>query len=168
MKVFLAGPIDFWWNENWETPAHIEYMEWRDSVKTRFVEAGHVVYLPHQAIKGAWDESMQVINDTAIKVCDIFVYMTPRGVPAYGTAKEKEFAEIIGKRVFWAPPGDSRTIDPFLDPLDDPYGDVNRKSYTKVDNAASGHITGPECEIYTRPDGVASCETHCVWIDETC
>lgn len=168
MIVFLAGPIDVWWNENWNTPAHLEYKEWRNELNRRFVEAGHLVYRPHESFKGAWNERAQEVNNAAIKICDVFVYMTPTNVPAYGTAAEKNYAEICGKRVFWAPPGHSETIDPFLDPLEDPYGDVNRKSYSgKVDNFASGHITGPECEIYTRPNGGGtSCEYHCVWIDE--
>jgi hypothetical protein len=134
MIVFLAGPVDFWWNENWNTPAHIEYKAWRDELNKRFVEAGHLVYRPHESFKGAWNERAQEINDTAIRVCDVFVYMTPPNVPAYGTAAERERAEILGKRVFWAPPGRSETIDPWLDRLDDPYGDVHRKSYTKQED----------------------------------
>lgn len=131
MKVFLAGPIDYWWNENWETPEHIAYMEWRDHIRVRLVEAGHCVYLPHQAIKGAWDESMQAINDLAIEICDAFVYLTPPGVPAYGTEAETKHARALGKRVGHAPPGSHWQIDDLLFRLDDPYGKVHRKSYAK-------------------------------------
>lgn len=130
MKVFLAGPIDYWWNENWETPAHIEYLDWRKQINQWLVEAGHCVYRPHEAIKGAWDESFQAVNDTAIRLSDVFIYLTPRNVPAYGTAAERDFASTIGKPVLWAPPGDTSQIDDLIVPLDDPYGSVNRKSYT--------------------------------------
>lgn len=131
MKVILAGPIDFWWNENWESPAHLAYKAWRDDVCRMLVEAGHCVYRPHEAIKGAWDEAMQAINDTAIRTTDVFVYMTPPNVPAYGTAAEREVAEICGKDIRWAPPGVLDNIADLIVRLDDPYGDVARKSYTK-------------------------------------
>lgn len=131
MKVFLAGPIDYWWNENWETPAHIAYMEWRTYIHKRLVEAGHVVYSPHNAIKGAWDEAMQAINDTAIHVCDVLIYLTPYGIPAHGTDDEVVVARLLGKQVYHAPPTNHWQIDHLIVPLDDPYGDVHRKSYTK-------------------------------------
>jgi hypothetical protein len=131
MKIMLAGPIDYWWNENWNSPAHQDYKGWREWLNAKFVEAGHCVYRPHEAIKGAWDETMQAINDVAIKTCDVFIYMTPPDVPAYGTAAEKNVAEICGKDVRWAPPWDTSRITDLIVPLDDPYGDVQRKSYTK-------------------------------------
>lgn len=131
MKVFLAGPIDYWWNENWESAEHIAYLEWRKKVNRLLVEAGHLVYRPHEAIKGAWDESFQAVNDLAIELCDVFVYLTPEGVPAFGTEAEKNVAKGLGKEILWAPPGDTRLISGLIKPLDDPYGDVNRKSYSK-------------------------------------
>lgn len=131
MRIFLAGPIDFWWAENWETPPHIAYMEWREEVNRLLVEAGHCVYRPHAAIKGAWDEGMQEINDTALRLCDVFVHLTPPGVPAYGTQAERKAAEALDKRVCWAPPQYIDEIHDLIVPLDDPYGAVNRKSYTK-------------------------------------
>lgn len=131
MKVFLAGPIDYWWNENWESPAHIEYVEWRKTVNKMLVEAGHLVYRPHEAIKGAWDESMQAVNDLAISLCDVFVYLTPPNVPAYGTEAERKQAEARGLEVLHAPPGSAFEIRNLIVPLDDPYGNVQRKSYTK-------------------------------------
>jgi hypothetical protein len=134
MKVFLAGPIDYWWNENWDTPAHKFYKKWRDEINRSLVEAGHCVYRPHEAIKGAWDESMQEINNTALRVCDVVVYLTPKDVPAYGTAAEVEQARIMGKPTYWAPPGYFYNIEALIVPLDDPYGDVQRKSYTKENN----------------------------------
>ena len=131
MKIFLAGPIDFWWHENWDTPAHLAYKHWRHKVNHLLVEAGHCVYRPHEAIKGAWDESMQEINNAALRTCDIVIYLTPPEVPAYGTAAEIEYARILGKQVFWAPPGDTRRIEHLIVPLDDPYGEVYRKAYGK-------------------------------------
>lgn len=136
MKVFLAGPIDYWWNENWKTSQHVAYTEWRREVNDLLVEAGHCVYRPHEAIKGAWDENMQAVNDLAIDLCDVFIYLTPHGIPAYGTAAECKRAKDAGKRICWAPPGDATEIWDLVIPLDDPYGDVNRKSYTNHDACA--------------------------------
>lgn len=129
MIIFVAGPIDFWWSENWETEEHLDYMNWRDMVKTFLVEAGHLVYLPHQAFKGAWDEKAQVVNDAALAICDVFIYLTPPGVPAFGTDAEKALAVSIGKPVLHAPPADLSEIYHLTHPLDDPYGAVHRKSY---------------------------------------
>lgn len=135
MKVFLAGPIDYWWNENWETPAHIAYMEWRDKVNAMLVESGHLVYRPHQAIKGAWPkdeaDSYQAVNDLAIYLSDVVIVLTPPGVPAYGTAAETALARTWGKQVRYAPPGDTSDILDLIDILDDPYSDIHRKSYSK-------------------------------------
>lgn len=131
MIIFLAGPIDYWWNENWHRPAHLDYMKWRQCVNDSLVEAGHLVYRPHEAIKGAWDERMQAVNDKALELCDVFVYLTPPGVPAYGTQAEHNVAHAYGKRIEWAPPWDISNIGDLIVRLDDPYGDVHRKSYTK-------------------------------------
>lgn len=131
MKVFLAGPIDYWWNENWGTPAHEDYKLWRQTLNNLLVESGHLVYRPHEAMKGAWDEAMQEVNNAALRLCDVVIYMTPLGVPAYGTRDECEYAAIIGKPVLWAPPWCYGEIADIVKPLADPYSDVNRKSYTK-------------------------------------
>jgi hypothetical protein len=80
----LVGPIDFWWNENWDTPQHRTYKGWRNKVNRRLVEAGHLVYRPHEAFKGAWNERAQAVNDAAISIADCLVNLTPPGVPAYG------------------------------------------------------------------------------------
>ena len=131
MIVFLAGPLDYWWNENWHTPDHLAYMEWRESIHKQLVEAGHLVYRPDRAFNGAWIEVGQAVNDKALEICDVFVYLTPPGIPAYGTNAERDFAGRLGKRVSWAPPGVTRFIDDLLIRLEDPYGKVHRKSYTK-------------------------------------
>jgi hypothetical protein len=131
MKIFLAGPIDYWWNENWESDEHIAYLEWRKKLNTLLVEAGHCVYRPHEAIKGAWVEDMQEINDLAIAKCDVFVYMTPPGIPAFGTEAEKNVARRLGKQVLWAPPENTEQVKHLVVSLPDPYGDVHRKSYSQ-------------------------------------
>lgn len=131
MIVMLVGPIDFWWNENWKTPEHQAYMVWRRNVNDQLVEAGHLVYRPHEAFKGAWDERAQIVNDEAIARADLLINLTPPGVPAHGTTVEIMTAMMLGVPVYDAPPGDYTQIAEFLVPLDDPYGDVNRKSYSK-------------------------------------
>lgn len=133
MFIVLVGPIDYWWNENWETPEHLNYKNWRDHVNRLLVEAGHLVYRPHEAMKGAWVEKAQKINDTAILMADCLVNLCPPGVPAYGTKAECELAYQHGIPVIPAPPCDLTHATHLIKPLDDPYGDVHRKSYTKND-----------------------------------
>lgn len=131
MKIFIAGPVEHWWAENWHTPEHYAYIEWRNKVSAMLVESGHLVFRPHEAIKGAWDESMQAVNDHALYLVDVVIVLTPPGVPAYGTAAETALARGWGKQVRKAPPGDTSDIRDLINILDDPYGDVYRKSYTK-------------------------------------
>jgi hypothetical protein len=129
--VMLVGPIDYWWNEHWMTAEHRMYMSWRNSISQQLVEAGHLVYRPHEAFKGAWSEKAQRVNDEAIRAADILINLTPPGIPAYGTAAEITFASYIDRPILDAPPGDYTQIAHLLVPLADPYGDVHRKSYTK-------------------------------------
>lgn len=141
MFIVVVGPIDYWWNENWETDEHFFYTTWRDGVCKQLVEAGHLVYRPHEAFKGAWDERAQRVNDAAIDACDAMVNVGPPGVPAYGTAAEVKrffdaYAEDHGEGsplYYEAPPGDYRQIAKLVQPLDEPYGSVQRKSYTRSD-----------------------------------
>jgi hypothetical protein len=133
--VVVVGPIDHWWNENWGTFEHEVYATWRDGVCKQLVEAGHLVYRPHEAFKGAWDERGQAVNDVAIDSADVMVNLRPDGVPAYGTQAEVgrfNRQPLHGKwrPYYWAPPGDYTQIAELIKPLDDPYGDVHRKSYT--------------------------------------
>jgi hypothetical protein len=134
MIIFIAGPVDYWWNENWLTPAHFDYMDWRTSVSKALVEAGHLVYRPHEAFKGAWHEGAQVVNDRAIEISDLLVNITPPGIPAYGTDAEIAYARSLNKPVFHAPPDDTSQIGHLIVRLEDPYGDVHRKSYSKKDD----------------------------------
>lgn len=127
MLIFLAGPIDYWWNENWMTPEHMHYKAWRDLVSKKLVDAGYLVYRPHEAFKGAWDERAQRINDVAIGHADLVINLTPPGIPAKGTEAEITLAKLLRVRVVDAPPGDWSQI-PQVEYLDDPYKDVPRKS----------------------------------------
>ncbi len=128
--VMLVGPIDYWWNENWHSPAHETYIAWRNELNQKLVEAGHLVYRPHEAFKGAWNELAQVVNNAAIAAADVLIDMNP-GVPAYGTAAELAFARNMSKDIRTAPPGDFSQIEDLVVKLDDPYGDVFRKSYSR-------------------------------------
>lgn len=137
--VMIVGPIDYWWNENWHTKPHLDYILWRNEVNTKLVEAGHLVYRPHEAFKGAWNEHAQDVNVAAISVADCLVNIRPPGIPAYGTEAEIEIARLLAVPVVSAPPGtDLRLLHVLVpgpvylfDPLDDPYGKVHRKSYMK-------------------------------------
>jgi len=131
MIITVVGPIDFWWHENWESPKHLAYMDWRNHISKALVEAGHLVYHPHNAFKGAWDERAQIVNDVAIVHSDLLINLRPEGVPAYGTEAEVKMAEEYGIPVLAAPPGNYLNIENLIKPLDDPYDDVQRKSYTK-------------------------------------
>lgn len=97
MIVTLVGPIDYFWNENWMTDQHVQYMIWRSEISRKLVEAGHLVYRPHEAFKGAWSDKMQEVNRVALAYSDVVINLNP-GVPAYGTAEELVFVEHINKR----------------------------------------------------------------------
>lgn len=137
--VMVVGPIDYWWNENWESEAHQSYKAWRNRVCRSLVEAGHLVYRPHEAFKGAWSEDAQIVNNAAISCSHLLLDIRPPGVPAYGTDAEVAFAKNMGIPVFACPPGTElrlfRVLVPgpvwLFDPLEDPYGNVHRKSYSK-------------------------------------
>ncbi len=102
--VMLAGPIKHWWNENWETPEHWHYNAWRELVSKVLVEAGYLVYHPHMAFKGAWDERAQAVNDVALCTADVVLNLTPPGVPSQGTDGEVLYARNHGTLVIPAPP----------------------------------------------------------------
>jgi hypothetical protein len=85
-------------------------------VSEALVDHGHLVYRPHEAFKGAWDEdvvlkdryrSPQAVNDAAIRISDVVINLTPDwpGVVSQGTDDEMAYCRSIGKRVVWAPPG---------------------------------------------------------------
>ena len=105
--VVLAGPIRHWWQPGqWDTPQHQEYVQWRDAVRVALVKAGCMVYSPHRAIQGSWNDAAQAINDAAISIAHVVVVLTPPGIPADGTAHEMGVATEIGVRLAPLPPGD--------------------------------------------------------------
>lgn len=113
--AFLAGPIKHWWSlsaADWGTGAHLAYTTWRDAVEVALVRTGAVAtYSPHKAIRGAWHEGLQAINDAAIRAADVVLDLTPPGVPAVGTAAERTVADAAGVPVLAAPPGDDAALE---------------------------------------------------------
>ncbi len=102
--IMLVGPIKHWWDANWGTPAHHQYIEWRDRVSTALVDAGYLVYHPHKAFKGAWDERAQAVNDQALEIADLILNLTPPGIPSEGTDGEILKARDFGTTILPAPP----------------------------------------------------------------
>lgn len=102
--IILAGPVKYWWDENWEMPEHWEYAKWRDEVSAALVEAKYLVYRPHEAFKGTWNEKAQAVNDAAIAVSDLMLNLSPPGVPSVGTDAECRYALTVGTPVMTAPP----------------------------------------------------------------
>lgn len=104
MIIMLAGPIKHWWDENWGTTEHRKYAEWRSEVSRVLVNAEHLVYRPHEAFKGPWNENAQAVNDMAIRIADVIVNLTPPGVPSVGTDQELIEAARYSRVVIDAPP----------------------------------------------------------------
>lgn len=139
MFVIVVGPIDYWWNSRWNTPEHTQYKRHRDNVCRLLVAAGHLVYRPHEAFKGAWDETAQAVNDAAIDRADIMVNVRPPDVPAPGTEAEIDrfFKRVsyVGSdfrpqdNYYEAPPGDFSQIEQLIRPLDNPYASVELRTH---------------------------------------
>jgi hypothetical protein len=104
MIVMVCGPIKHWWDENWMSPEHVRYDEWRTKVVQTLVEMGHLAYLPHRAWQGTWNESAQAINNVVIQVADVIIVLTPEGVPSEGTDEEIKEAHKRGTDVIYFPP----------------------------------------------------------------
>ena len=103
--IMLAGPIKYWWDENWGTPQHNNYVAWRDHVNDGLVKDGYLVYRPHEAFKGRWDERAQSVNDTALLAADVICNLTPPGIPSLGTDGEILYATNNGNALIVnAPP----------------------------------------------------------------
>ncbi|GEM_PF-4717020 len=102
--VMLVGPIKHWWDENWETPDHWTYEAWRERVSEGLVEADYLVYRPHHAFKGKWDERAQSVNDTALRAADVLCNLTPPGVSSLGTDGEILYAANEGNALVVAAP----------------------------------------------------------------
>lgn len=123
LSVVIGGPIKHWWSipqDQWDThPAASKYFEWRAAVETALVKAGFLCYMPYKAIRGAWHESAQKINDMAIREFDVFLDLTPPGVPAEGTAAEIVVAANSGSLLVKAPPGDMDDLNKLINTLYD-------------------------------------------------
>lgn len=102
--VFLGGPIKHWWDDNWMSPEHLRYDEWRTKVEEACIAAGFLVYKPYTAWKGTWNEEAQKLNDAVIRVIDVFIDMTPPGVPSNGTVEERKLALKLGTQIVEIPP----------------------------------------------------------------
>jgi len=71
--------------------------------------------LQHRAIQGRWNEGLQRINDAAIMNADVIVVLTPRDVPAEGTAREVKLAKRFNIPVITAPPGSDRNLSTLVE-----------------------------------------------------
>lgn len=107
--VMLAGPIKAWWDDEWNTPEHWKYALWRERVNTELVKSYFLVYRPHEAFQGTWDERGQSINDYVLRICDVVINMTPPGVPSMGTDGEVLYARNFSKAIIDAPPPEKLT-----------------------------------------------------------
>lgn len=104
--VAVIGPIEKWWDTDEEpnkfnsTEAR-RYFAWRDAVCVALARR-FLVYRPHEAFKGPWNEAAQRVNDTALHVADYIVNLKVDGEEALGTDHEHELASSFGKPVFFA------------------------------------------------------------------
>lgn len=103
MIVALVGPIKHWWS-CWDSEEHKRYVAWRQLLSDELVAAGHLVYRPHEAWKGQWDEQAQAINDVALRTAHVVLNLTPADVPSYGTDDEVDYARRYNKTILPAPP----------------------------------------------------------------
>ena len=111
-SVFLCGPIEYWWDtpedpRRFNSYEAIRYREHRDAVRDFLVARHFLVYSPHAAFKGDWNEKMQPVNDYVLGLCDIVVNLKPKhidGMVANGTDHEWELARKLGKVRIELPP----------------------------------------------------------------
>lgn len=83
----------------------MEYRRHREFLGRELVAAGLLVYRPHEAFKGTWDERAQALNDVMVQISDVIVCMRPDGIPGQGTDHELDLAKKSGKPIVMAPPG---------------------------------------------------------------
>lgn len=93
--IFLGGPIKYWWT-CWDSYTHRKYLRHREHVRRTLIEAGYLTYAPWDAIKGSWDPRAQQINLWAISNSDLFLNLTPPGIPAPETDEEEKWAAAQG------------------------------------------------------------------------
>lgn len=110
--VMLCGPIAYWWDtdtyQHWNLPEHWHYVAWRDALNDALVEAGYLVYRPHEAFKGTWNNRMQGVNNIVLALSDFIINMQPDGTWSEGTDEEMREVARLGKKVFNAPPPASK------------------------------------------------------------
>lgn len=98
--IVLGGPIGHWWGENFEGSLAQRYRAGRQTMSDFLVSRGYLVYRPHEAFKGAWDDFGQYVNDEAVRRCKVFIDMTPfdgeTRVPSPGTDHERREAKKYG------------------------------------------------------------------------
>lgn len=111
LLICLVGSIEYWWNtpdepNRFNSPAAVEYRQWRNDLSQLLVDNGYLVYRAHEAFKGGWDERAQIINDVAVVNADVILNMTPIGVPTgKGTRRELDLAQDYQVDIMAAPPG---------------------------------------------------------------
>ena len=94
--LFFAGAVAHWWFDNWDTPEHWEYMQWRRDAETACVAHGDLVYKHYDALKGPWVDRAQKINEFALSQSDALVILTDEKIPSEGTDDEIKFCEEHG------------------------------------------------------------------------
>jgi hypothetical protein len=106
--VAVIGPIECWWDTE-EEPDRFNslearsYRDWRRAVCDALAKH-FLVYRPHEAFKGNWNEEAQLVNDAGIDIAHYVVNLKPENVVALGTDHEEERARKQGKHIFYAPP----------------------------------------------------------------
>lgn len=116
--VMLCGPIAYWWDtdtyQHWDLPEHWHYVAWREALNDALVDAGFLVYRPHEAFKGTWNDKMQGINNQVLELSDVIINMTPEDVWSNGT--DEEMAECIrqAKQVYHLPPPEKSHFETVL------------------------------------------------------
>lgn len=107
--IALIGPIEYWWDvpeepDRFNSVPAAEYRQYRNDLNDFLVSKGYLVFRPHEAFKGEWDERAQAFNDAMVQIADIVVCMRPLGIPGKGTDHEINLALLAGKVVVNAPP----------------------------------------------------------------
>ena len=105
--VFLGSSIRHWWKKTedgktlHETPAFKAYSSFREYVRGVLAGNGFMVYSPHLALKGNWNEEAGTeINDFALSKSHAFVAIRITGVEQVGTDHEEFQAFELGLPTF--------------------------------------------------------------------
>lgn len=150
--VMLCGPIAYWWDtdtyQHWDLPEHKHYVKWRNRISDALVEAGYLVYRPHEAFKGTWNNRMQNLNNTVLELSDFIINMQPEGTWSDGTDEEMIECARLGKIVIYAPP--PRVEDGFNIPLQNLLDEL--ASHLEICYTDSGS----DVERQDSPEGVVS------------